>query len=199
MSLLVKICGLATEDDVQAVVDAGANAVGFVFAESVRRVTPNQARAACASLRDGVRRVAVMLHPTNEEWVAVRDEFEPDVLQTDIEDYASLDVPDSIERWPVVREGSGVADEDIPGAFVYEGAKSGVGETVDWTRAAHVARLGNMILAGGLDAANVATAVGVVRPFGVDVSSAVESRPGQKDPRRIREFVAAARAAEKNL
>ena len=137
--------------------------------------------------------------------------FRPDVLQTDAEDYASLDVPDYIERWPVYREQkmvsvtvsvtvSGTVTDTVPDTvFVYEGAKSGAGETVDWARAAEVARQGNMILAGGLDADNVAEAIARVKPYGVDVSSGVESAPGQKDPDLIRAFISAARAAEKNL
>ena len=137
-----------------------------------------------------------MLHPTNDEWQAVLREFAPDVLQTDAEDFASLDVPDSVERWPVHREG-GTPPTD--GTYVYEGPKSGQGETVDWSRAAEVAKQGSMILAGGLGAANVAEAIATVRPFGVDVSSAVESSPGQKDATLINEFTRAARAAEKDL
>ena len=82
---------------------------------------------------------------------------------------------------------------------MYEGPRSGAGETVDWARAAEVAEYGNMILAGGISAANVADAIATVRPYGIDVSSAVESAPGQKDPALIKEFIKAARAAEKNL
>ena len=196
--MLVKICGLSTEKHVQAAVDAGADAVGFVFAESVRRVEPGHAAAITNELPGTIKKVAVMLHPTNEEWQQVLQGFGPDVLQTDAEDFASLEVPADIECWPVYREGNTVSGTVFP-AFVYEGAKSGQGETVDWTRAARIAQQGNMILAGGLGAANVAEAIAMVRPYGVDVSSAVESVPGQKDPARIREFIRAARAAEKKL
>jgi phosphoribosylanthranilate isomerase len=199
MSLLVKICGLRHVRDVEAAIASGADAVGFVFADSIRRVSPEQAKTACESVPADVRRVAVMLHPTNDEWSAVRDVFKPDVLQTDFEDFAALDIPDAIERWPVVRDTAGIGDDEIPSMFVYEGRISGIGETVDWNRAAHVATLGRMMLAGGLDAGNVADAVAEVRPFGVDVSSAVESKPGRKDAALIREFVKAARAAETNL
>ena len=199
MSLLVKICGLRDAGDVAAAIEAGADAVGFVFAESVRRVTPREARAACAAVAGKVRRVAVMLHPDNEAWRAVLDGFGPDVLQTDVEDFATLHVPDSVERWPVVRESTATADAALPATFVYEGRKSGVGETVDWTRAADRAKRGRMILAGGLDAENVANAIRIVRPFGVDVSSAVESEPGRKDPERIEKFIQAVRTAEKEL
>ena len=66
--MLVKICGLGSAEQVRAAVDAGADAVGFVFAESVRRVTPAQAAEFSADVPAGVRRVAVMLHPSNDEW-----------------------------------------------------------------------------------------------------------------------------------
>ena len=194
--MLVKICGLSKTEHVRAAVAAGADAVGFVFARSVRRVEPTHAAAISGEVPNTVKKVAVMLHPTDEEWQRVLREFSPDVLQTDAEDFAGLDVPGSIERWPVYREG-GEVDASAE-TFVYEGPKSGQGETVDWSRAAEIARQGNMILAGGLGAHNVAEAVATVRPFGVDVSSAVESAPGEKDSLLIEEFVTAARAAERN-
>ncbi len=197
MSVLVKICGLRNPEHVKAAINAGADAVGFVFAESVRRVTPAEAATISVNVPPHIKRVAVMLHPTNDEWQEVLREFTPDVLQTDAEDFASLDVPDSIEHWPVFREGKG--QPQARDTYVYEGKKSGQGASVDWSRAATIACDGNMILAGGLAAGNVAAAIATVRPFGVDVSSAVESAPGQKDAQMINEFVSAAKAAEKNL
>jgi len=182
---------------VNAAIAAGADAVGFVFAESVRRVTPAQAATISAKVPSRIKRVAVMLHPTNDEWQDVLKGFTPDVLQTDAEDFASLDVPESVEHWPVFREGKG--QPEACNTYVYEAKVSGQGKTVDWLRAATIASDGNMILAGGLAAANVAAAIATVRPYGVDVSSAVESLPGQKDVRMINEFVSAAKAAEKNL
>jgi len=197
MSLLVKICGLRKRRDVAAAVEAGAGAVGFVFAPSVREIAPALARASSNLVPCDIKRVAVMLHPSNEEWTRVLDTFEPDVLQTDAEDFATLDVPDFVERWPVYREGLSRPAGD--GIYVYEGSKSGQGETVDWSTAAELARSGKMILAGGLGPANIAAAIETVKPFGVDVSSAVESSPGEKGPELIKEFISAARAAEKNL
>ena len=197
MSVFVKICGLSDPEHVHAAIDAGADAVGFVFAESVRRITPVEAATVSAHVPPHIKRVAVMLHPTNDEWQEVLREFTPDVLQTDAEDFASLDVPESIERWPVFREGKG--QPETRNTYVYEGKKSGQGASVDWSRAATLACDGNMILAGGLAAGNVAAAIATVRPYGVDVSSAVESAPGQKDARMINEFVSAAKAAEKDL
>lgn len=197
MSLLIKICGLGDEQQVAAAIAAGADAVGFVFAESVRKITPRRARAISQDVPASVRRVAVMLHPDNDQWQEVLQEFQPDVLQTDAKDFDVLDVPDTIERWPVLREGQALHATDT--TYVYEGSKSGRGETVDWSAAARIARNGGMILAGGLAADNVADAIRTVRPMGVDVSSGVESAPGKKDAQLMNEFVNAARAAEKHL
>lgn len=196
MSVFVKICGLRDIDSVASAVSAGANALGFVFAESVRQVTPAEATAAAKSIPAGVQRVAVMRHPSNDEWQSVLSGFAPDVLQTDAEDFNVLDVPESVVRWPVIREGSAAASKPLPQIYVYEGASSGTGKTVDWLRASEVAANGRMILAGGLAVSNVATAIRTVRPFGVDVSSAVESAPGHKDNELIRQFIGAVRAAE---
>ena len=197
MSTFVKICGLRNAADVKAATDAGANAVGFVFAESVRRVSPAQAKEAVAGVASSVRRVAVMRHPSNEECRAVIDEFAPDVVQTDAEDFATLEIPAHIECWPVVREGNeSTAALDI---YLYEGKDSGSGETVDWSHAAAVARNGRMLLAGGLAEDNVRAAIQTVRPWGVDVSSGVESLPGYKDYDLIKRFISAVRAAEKEI
>ena len=86
--MFVKICGLSTRENVDAALAAGADAVGFVFADSVRRVEPAQAAAIANKVPDTIKKVAVMLHPSNEEWRAVLRDFSPDVLQTDAEDFA---------------------------------------------------------------------------------------------------------------
>lgn len=196
MSLFVKICGLRDAEDVAAAVAAGVQAVGFVFAESLRRVSPEEARLATRKLPAGVRRVAVMRHPSEAEWHAVLTGFEPDVLQTDAGDFATLEVPGHVERWPVYREGGAEVAVKDEAVFVYEGPKSGSGETVDWTLAAGIAARGRMLLAGGLAEDNVAQALRKVRPWGVDVSSGVESLPGRKDHELMRRFVTAVRAVE---
>jgi len=200
----VKICGLRSEEHVQEAVEAGADAIGFVFAESVREVSPARAAAITNKVPDTIKKVAVMLHPSNDNWQNVLRDFMPDVLQTDADDFATLDIPDGIECWPVYREENRVTDTfrlsiGVTGTYLYEGAKSGQGEVVDWAKAAEHARNGNMILAGGLRIDNVARAIATVRPYGVDVSSGVESAPGEKDSRKIREFVSAAKAAGNNV
>jgi len=198
VSTFIKICGLRDAESVAAVVAAGADAVGFVFAESVRRLEPGEARSISQAIPADILRVAVMRHPSNEEWLEVLDTFEPDVLQTDIEDFEGLEVPSHIVSWPVIREGSRAANGQLPDAFVYEGKLSGAGETVDWSRAADLTNGGRMILAGGLTPNNVATAMAAAKPWGVDVSSGVESQPGHKDIELIRTFIGAVRAAEKD-
>ncbi len=193
MTVLVKVCGLTTADDVAAAIDAGADAVGFVFAKSPRQVTPEQAAVISRAVPASVLKVAVMLHPGNDEWQAVASEFAPDVLQTDAGDYASLDVAESVRRWPVFRQGRTEPTHPAPAEYVYEGPKSGQGETVDWACAATFARTGRMILAGGLGPDNVADAVRAVRPWGVDASSSLESAPGRKDAGKLAAYVAAAK------
>jgi len=196
MSVFIKICGLRDAETVAAAVDAGADAIGFVFAASVRQVSTTEASVAAHAIPPEVRRVAVMRQPSNEEWQAVLDGFEPDVLQADVEVIDELDIPPHVLSWPVIREGSVAAEEGPPGVFIYEGQSSGAGEMVDWTRAAGMAKRGRMILAGGLAANNVAEAIRTAKPWGVDVSSGVESQPGQKDVELMQQFIGAVRAAE---
>ena len=102
--MFVKICGLNSEESVQAAVDAGADALGFVFAESPRQVSAERAVELTRDLPAGIARVAVMLHPSTEEWNEVRDVFQPDWLQTDASDFAELEVPDEIGQFPVYRD-----------------------------------------------------------------------------------------------
>lgn len=194
MSIFVKICGMTDEAGVDAAVEAGADAIGFVFYEkSPRNLTIDGAVALARRVPQGILRVAVTLHPSASLWADIEKQLKPDALQTDIEDFENLQAEAGIAKWPVVREGSD--PRRMPELFVYEGSKSGKGETVDWRMASPYARQGRMILAGGLSADNVGEAIAMVKPFGVDVSSAVESAPGVKDPAKIRTFIEAARVA----
>ncbi len=192
--LWVKVCGLTTTDAVAAALDAGVNAVGFVFAESKRRVTARQAAELARNVPSDIVRVAVMLHPSQAELDEVWSQFRPDVLQTDIDDLAILRVPEGLQVTPVVRAGRELP-ATLPTRLLFEGPVSGAGETTDWSAAARLAARTQLILAGGLKPTNVADAIAAARPFGVDVSSGVEARPGLKDPMKIHEFVRSARAA----
>lgn len=191
--MLIKICGMRHAASIEAAVKAGADALGFVFAESVRQVTARQAALLASRIPQRVLRVAVMRNPDVELWREVETIFCPDVLQTDAADFDYLEVPPGIARWPVLREGSAGNLAALPDTFVYEGQASGRGEAVDWAVAAGLARKGRMILGGGLTPENVAEAIRIVAPYGVDVSSAVETSPGVKDPALIERFIQAAR------
>jgi len=190
----VKVCGLTTPEAVAAAVDAGVNAVGFVFAESKRRVTALQAAELARDVPRDIVRVAVMLHPSQAELDEVWSQFRPDVLQTDVDDLATLRVPAGLQVTPVFRAGRELPSM-LPVRLLFEGPVSGTGETTDWSAAARLATRTQLILAGGLKPANVAAAIAAARPFGVDVSSGVEARPGVKDPQKIYDFVRRARAA----
>ncbi len=194
--MFIKICGLTSDDAVRAAVSAGADAIGFVFADSSRRVTPDQAVRLCQNLPVGLIRVAVMRHPSAEEWQAVRERFAPDWLQTEADDLPALDLPANCRPLPVYRNGQ-VTPAEFPPRMLFEGRRSGAGEVADWREAASLATETQMILAGGLDADNVTDAIRSVGPWGIDVSSGVERAPAEKDPEKIELFIARARAAEK--
>ncbi len=194
--MFIKICGLTSSDATQAAVGAGADAVGFVFAESPRRVTPDWAAQLCRDFPGNLIRVAVMRHPTAAEWQAVRDGFAPDWLQADAEDFPALELPAGCEPLPVYRNAQ-MAPVTPPRRILFEGCESGRGELADWREATAIAAETQMILAGGLDADNVTDAIQAVDPWGVDVSSGVESGRGKKDPKRIEQFIARVRAAER--
>ncbi len=192
MTLFVKICGVTTEDAVDAALAAGANAIGFVFhAASPRDIEPQRAAQLARKLPPGVLCVAVTLHPEQATVDRVLESIVPHAWQSDAADFDALCIPATIERWPVLRH-RGAARPDAR-RLLFESPVSGSGRRADWSAALALARTTELILGGGLDATNVGRAIAAVRPFGVDVSSGVESAPGVKDARRIREFVAAAR------
>ncbi|HTU64524.1 MAG TPA: phosphoribosylanthranilate isomerase [Steroidobacteraceae bacterium] len=193
-ALFVKICGMTTPAAVSAAISCEVDAIGFVFAQSVRRVTPQRAAELAAPARHKVACAAVMRHPTRAEVDEVLRDFRPDFLQTDIEDLDALDLPKELPVLPVLRPGPKPACA-IPRRVLFEGPVSGSGLTTDWDAAAELAQRLELILAGGLNPRNVAAAVRHVRPFGVDVSSGVEDQPGIKNTELIEQFVAAARMA----
>ena len=194
MAVFIKICGLTSFEMASAAVEAGADAVGFVFAESPRKVSVAAAREIASRLPANVIRVAVMRHPMQAEWDEVAAGFRPDWLQTDAEDFAHLDIGADVIPMPVFRDSAALDAATVAAApqALFEAPVSGAGQQADWQRAAELARTTRLMLAGGLDPDNVAVAIAQVAPWGVDVSSGVESSRGSKDRDKIAAFIQAA-------
>src|SRR5262249_21743720 len=110
-------------------------------------------------------------------------------------DLVKLQRPPLLPVLPVIRQWS-EDEERLPDRILFEGARSGSGETCDWGMARRLGRRAQLVLAGGLTPENVAAAIDAVDPFGVDVSSGVEERAGIKSPARIQQFVMSVRSTE---
>jgi len=192
----IKVCGLTDTNAVEAALRAGVDAIGFVFAPSVRRVEPARAAALALPARGRVKCVAVTLHPDAALLARIFAEFQPDVLQTDVTDLADITLPAGVTAWPVLH-GAPASQPVLQGEqpLLFEGPRSGTGQLADWSIARALAVRHKLILAGGLSPKNVAEGIAQVRPFGVDVSSGVEEMPGRKSPALIESFVKTARAA----
>jgi phosphoribosylanthranilate isomerase len=195
MAVFIKICGLTSLEMANAAVEAGADAVGFVFAESPRKVSVDTAREIARPLPAHIIRVAVMRHPTQAEWDEVAAGFRPDWLQTDAEDFAHLDIGGDVISMPVFRDSAALDAGAVAAApqALFEAPVSGAGQQANWARAAELARTTRLMLAGGLDPDNVAAAIAQVAPWGVDVSSGVEASRGSKDRDKIAAFIHAAK------
>jgi phosphoribosylanthranilate isomerase len=200
MTLFIKLCGIVTERQLEAAVEAGADAVGFVLTPSPRQVSLQKAAELRALLPDPVLGVAVFHDPSPTLLRRALEAAGPDLLQSEHSTLAGVPRDRAL---PVVVEGAAL-EEDLERALglttremvlVDSAARGGTGHSPSWTRLAAVDFPGCLILAGGLDPDNVAEAVGLVQPFGVDVSSGIESSPGVKDSVRMRAFVEAARGA----
>jgi len=193
--MFVKICGITRLEDAQAAVDAGANAVGFVFwPKSPRRVDVERAREIASALPEDVTTVGVFvdqpLHEVND--VARRVGLRAVQLHgSEDSEYVRAMTRPVIKAVAVV--GSQTPDVNAWPSNVTvlldvhdPVKKGGTGKTIDWTVAASVASRRNVLLAGGLTPQNVGDAIARVRPYGIDVSSGVEVEPGIKDHGRIK-------------
>lgn len=202
----VKICGISDLESALAAVDAGAHALGFVFADSPRRVKPEAVREIVRALPPFVGKVGVFVNAQREEVEEIAGYCGLDALQ-----FHGDEPPEYCAGWryPVIkafrlRDRSVL--QELPGYRVsawlldscVPGKAGGTGVRCDWGLAREAAALGRVILAGGINQENVKEAIGTVRPFAVDVSSGVES-DGRKDPQKIRSFMAEIRRIEDEL
>ena len=209
MSVKIKICGLMSIADVKMCAANGVDFIGFVFAESPRRITKEQAGIITGVIPPEIKKAGVFV---NEEEKVVRDIAEYcglDVLQfhgEETPDYCS-----HFEGFEVFKAFRLNEEKDlipIPSydvsaflldAFV-EGTYGGTGKTFNWELAVEAKKFGKpIVLSGGLNPENVSGAIMKVRPEMVDVSSGVESAPGKKDPDKVREFVEKVRSYGNNV
>lgn len=194
--MFVKVCGLRTANDVAAAVESGADAIGFVFTESPRRVGAALARALAEEIPDEVLTVGVFkdIAPSAAAELAAESGVRAVQLHGGYPREAFTHFP----GLRLIRATALTPDTDVAvGAYgedmlLLDSPVAGSGER--WDLADLRPPSGDWLLAGGLTPDNVATAIAEARPWGVDVSSGVESSRGVKDPALIRAFVAAAKA-----
>jgi phosphoribosylanthranilate isomerase len=205
----VKICGVTNAADALAAIDAGANVLGFNFYEkSPRRVSETEAAKIRAQLPSRVKAVGIFVNAPPAEVIAMGKSLKLHAAQlhgdetpeTVAEVAASLPVYKAFRVEPDFRLET-LDEYPEAEAFLFDAASTGqyggTGRTTDWDAARRAAQTHRIILAGGLKVENVAAAVRIVRPYGVDVASGVESKPGKKDHVRLREFIQEVRRAER--
>ena len=201
--MILKVCGITRVTDAMHAVQHGATALGFVFwPRSPRHLTAQRAAEIIAELPSTVVTVGVFVNESIDGIRATVNKARLTAVQLHGDEPPAY--ADAIE-WPVFRSVTldGVTDAAQawpPGTTLLLDAadavrRGGTGMTLDWRRAADVARSRRVILAGGLTPANVAEAIRTVRPAGVDVSSGVEEAPGIKDFGKVTEFLTNARTA----
>ena len=208
MRTRIKICGITRRKDAQAAVEAGCDAIGFVFhAASPRHVQADTARDIQASLPPFVSTVALFMNAEAADVQSVLGSFRPSLLQFHGDEDEAYCLQFGLPYLKAVAMGAGNESAISPDFSVYPsatallldghapGAMGGSGQAFDWEGLAQ--RDGrSLVLAGGLNAQNVAMAIGMAHPEAVDVSSGVESSPGIKDPEQLRQFFAAVRTAD---
>lgn len=236
----IKICGTTNLEDAEVAVEAGADALGFVFYEkSPRYIDPSAVRQIVEKLPEQVERVGVFVEPRDDNWVEIVNEARLTAVQVHlpadptqirptnrgfgrscfwrpIEFYVSFPAQwwmNGLElkigpEWHVEPGTSKYDPKNIPGPpklFLDSGTADtpgGTGKTFDWDKAVPVTdqlrKYYHLVIAGGLSPTNVTDAIRKFQPFGVDVVSGVEARPGKKDPQKVRAFVEAVRAADKS-
>lgn len=202
--MFVKICGITREEDALLAVAMGADAVGFMFAPSKRQIAPSIARDIVKRLPPEILTVGVF-----------RDEAAPRVVEIvntaglraaqlhghetpEVAQWIRSRVPYLIQAFSAGDPNLARADDFGADAILIDSPRPGSGELFDWSLAEGAPAGRRVIMAGGLTSDNVADAIARVLPWGVDVSTGVEAEdgePGAKDPRKVKAFVDAARAA----
>ena len=216
MTTEVKICGLRTPAALNAALGAGADYVGFVFyARSPRNIAPSDARVLADKARGQAKVVALFVDPDDDLLAEVIEAVVPDIVQLHGAETPAR-VAEIAQRFgrPVMKAVAVAGAADVQAALAYAGKADrilfdgkgpkdaagalpgGNGVAFDWQALSGLEGRINYMLAGGLTPANVGEAIRTTGARAVDVSSGVESRPGEKDPELIRRFIHAAKTAK---
>jgi phosphoribosylanthranilate isomerase len=210
MKTWIKFCGTTSREDALASIAAGADALGFIFAPSKRRITPEKAQAVIGQLPPTVERVGVFLNASPEEIRRVvglveltgiqlhGNEVAVDVRQALPGNRSSLRIIKTIVMGNGMAKVALAAGEAVDAWLLDSGA--GSGQPFDWQAArAEIGQCqGRFIIAGGLTPGNVGEAIRTFSPWGVDVVTGIEREPGHKDPKKLKAFVSAVRKAEQS-
>jgi len=212
MKTWIKFCGTTSLEDALASIEAGADALGFIFAPSKRRITPESAQAIIEQLPPTVERVGVFLSAPPEEIRRVvglvdltgiqlhGNEVTVDVRRALPENRNSLRIIKTIVMGNgMAKVATALAAAEAVDAWLLDSG-AGSGQPFDWqaARAEMGQRQGRFIIAGGLTPGNVGEAIRTFSPWGVDVVTGIEREPGHKDPTKLKAFVSAVRKAEQS-
>ena len=212
MRTWIKICGTTSLEDALSSMEAGADALGFIFAPSKRHVSMEQAQRIISRLPREVERIGIFMDASPPEVAAAADKADLTGIQlhgggsfAEIYDFLPVALRQSIRKIKtvLVQPGFELRFRDEPGgpgmvdAWLLDSG-AGSGKRFDWQAArTHLdGRQERFIIAGGLTPENVGEAIRTFRPWGVDVVTGVEREPGRKDPEKLKAFVAAVRRAE---
>ena len=199
--MFVKICGITSEADALLAVAFGADALGFIFAPSPRQVTPSVVADIVKRLPREVLTVGVFRDESRQRTVEIANSVGLGAVQLhgretpDDARWVRERVPCTIKAFAAGEAAIARFDDFGADFLMIDGSNPGSGAVFDWRLAEGVADPTRMFVSGGLTPGNVADAITYLHPFGVDVSTGVESSPGHKDPHKLRDFVAAARRA----
>jgi phosphoribosylanthranilate isomerase len=201
---VIKVCGITNPEDARVAADAGADAVGLVFAESPRQVGVEEAREISRALPRSVLKVGVFVDAEPEEVLRIAREVGLDLAQLHGDE--TPETVTAVRAGGVkvmkavrVRDAASLEALDLYEADLFlldaysEKARGGTGERFDWGVAKSLRGRDNIVVSGGLGPENVREAVELFEPYGVDASSSLESEPGKKNDERVRRFVLAAR------
>jgi phosphoribosylanthranilate isomerase len=202
----IKICGITNIKDARIAIDMGADALGFIFAESPRKISPKTAQTIISQLPLDRLYIGVFVNHTPTDIIKIKNECGLDTVQIhdDIADIDQIYKDIRIIKGVRVKPDKPIPQFNHPNIIMLldtyaKSSHGGTGKTFDWQKAIAIAKQKPIILAGGLTPDNVSLAIETVRPFAVDVSSGVEQSKGLKDHKKVCAFIENVRATDQKM